>query len=246
MTAHLVHIWRAPIKSHGSERLDSIALSVGQTMPWDRKWAVAHEGARLSGTDWAPCANFSRAAKAPELVAITSRLDEARNEITLTHPKRPELTFNPDEDGGAFIDWVKPLMPENRAQSSHVVRADRGMTDTDFASISINNLASHRAVEQKLGRELDVARWRGNLIIDGFAPWEEFEWIGKTIAIGAVELRIEERITRCMATTANPATGQRDADTLGTLSTWGHRDFGVYGIVTKAGRIATGDAISVL
>ncbi len=247
MTPHLAHIWRYPIKSHGREELEQVTLKEGMTMPWDRTWAVAHEAARLRGDEWVPCANFSRGAKAPELMAISSTLDEAAGTVTLSHPNRPDLTFRPDDEGDALVDWVKPLMPETRAQSAQVIRAaDRGMTDTDFASISINNLASHRAVEQKLGQVLDPVRWRGNLILEGFALWEEFEWVGKTLAIGEVEMKIEEPITRCLATTANPATGERDADTLGALKSWGHQDFGVYGVVTKGGAIAKGDAVRVL
>ncbi|HBQ35556.1 MAG TPA: molybdenum cofactor biosysynthesis protein, partial [Rhodobacteraceae bacterium] len=65
--------------------------------------------------------------------------------------------------------------------------------------------------------------------------------------IGTVELDIKERIGRCMATTANPETGKRDADTLDALKThWGHTQFGVYGVVVKAGQINIGDKFEVL
>lgn len=246
MTPQLVKIWRSPIKGHGNEALESVTLTEGTTLPWDRTWAVAHEGARLKGDDWVPCANFSRGAKAPSLMAISSQFEEASGTISLKHPELPDLTFNPDTDSAEFIEWVKPIMPENRAQSVQIVRAkDRGMTDTDFASISINNVASHRAVEQRLGTELDISRWRGNLIVDGFALWEEFEWVGKTVQIGNARLHIEEPITRCLATTANPETGERDADTLGALKTWNHQEFGVYGVVTQGGTITVGDAVTV-
>ena len=58
---------------------------------------------------------------------------------------------------------------------------------------------------------------------------------------------MRERIKRCMATTANPDTGRRDADTLGALeSGWDHRDFGIYGEVVTPGRVARGDAVTVL
>ncbi len=247
MTKALAQIWRYPIKSHGREALEQVALEAGRTMSWDRTWAVAHEGTRTDGTEWAPCANFSRGAKAPGLMAISTELDETSERVTLRHPERPDLTVHPDRDANELIDWVRPLMPENRAQSTHIIRVPgRGMTDSDFPSISLNSLSSHRAVEQKLGYEIDPLRWRGNLILEGLDVWEEFDWIGKTVAIGSVELEIRERITRCLATTANPATGQRDADTLKALETWNHQDFGVYGVVTKGGQIALGDAVRVL
>ena len=43
------------------------------------------------------------------------------------------------------------------------------------------------------------------------------EWIGKIVQIGNIQFDIVEPVQRCMATTANPETGVRDADTLGAL-----------------------------
>ncbi|WP_298258310.1 MOSC N-terminal beta barrel domain-containing protein [uncultured Litoreibacter sp.] len=247
MTVTLAHIWRHPVKSHGREELSEVALIEGQTMPWDRTWAVAHEGARTDGTEWARCANFSRGAKAPQLMAIDCKLDETSEALTLSHPNRETVTLHPERDAPQFMDWVRPLMPENRAQSTHVVRVEgRGMTDTPFPSLSIANIATHAAVEAQLDTKLSMQRWRANLWLDGLEAWDEFNWVGKTLRIGEVEFSIEERITRCLATTVNPETGERDSDTLGALKTWGHQDFGVYGVVKKSGAIRTGDKAQII
>jgi uncharacterized protein YcbX len=247
MTARVHQLWRHPIKSHGHEALQKAKLIAGQTLPWDRTWAVAHEGAKTDGTAWAPCANFSRGSKAPALMAIEATLDETSETITLRHPNRPDVTLHPERDADKLIEWVRPLMPEDRAQSTRVIRVpERGMTDTDFPSVSIANLASHVAVEAKCGSDLSTRRWRANIWLDGPAAWTEFNWIGKTLAIGDVRLEVQERITRCLATTANPETGARDADTLGALQTWNHQDFGVYATVTQGGEIGLGDTARVL
>lgn len=247
MTGTVAHIWRHPIKSHGREALTSVALTENTTMPWDRTWAIAHEGARTTGTEWASCANFSRGAKAPSLMAINVKLDEASEAITLSHPDRPDITIHPERDAAKFLSWVKPLMPEDRAQSTEVMRVPgRGMTDSDFPSISICNLASHQAVEAHLNQSLSPIRWRGNIWLDALPAWEEATWVGKTIAIGSVELEIRQQITRCLATTASTKTGKRDADTLGALKHFGHQEFGIYGVVTKSGTIAHGDKAKVV
>ena len=247
MTATLSQIWRHPIKSHGHEALTHAHLIKGQTMPWDRTWAIAHQGAKTDGTAWAPCANFSRGAKAPALMAIDASLDEASEQITLTHPDRPDVTLHPEKDAAELIEWVEPLMPKDRAQSARVIRVPgRGMTDTDFPSISIANLASNAAVGDVLGTSLSPRRWRANLWLDGLAPWVEFDWLGKTLAIGEVRLDVQERITRCLATTANPETGERDADTLTALKSWNHQDFGIYATVSQGGDIRLGDTVRVL
>ncbi|SFR59560.1 MOSC domain-containing protein [Litoreibacter janthinus] len=242
MTVTLAHIWRHPVKSHGREALPEVALEAGQTMPWDRTWAVAHEGARIDGTEWGPCANFSRGSKAPKLMAINCSLDEESETVTFSHPDLPTVTLHPEREAAQLIEWTRALMPEDRAQSARVVRvAGRGMTDTPFPSISIANSASHQAVASQVGQSLSQKRWRANLWLDGLEAWEEFEWLGKTLRIGEVEFSIKERITRCLATTANPDTGERDADTLAALKSWGHQDFGIYASVKTPGTIRIGD-----
>ena len=242
MTGTLAHICRHPIKGHGREDLASVRLLAGACLPWDRHWAVAHDAARLTD-GWNPCMNFARGAKAPALMAITSTLDEATGTITLSHPTRGEITFRPDDaaDLPRFLDWVGPLNPSNRAQPARIVTAGRGMTDSDFPSVAILSRASLADLSARMGHDLSPHRWRGNLWLDGAAPFAEFDWIGRDIRIGDAVLNIKERITRCKATTVDPDTGISDADTLGALETaYGHQDFGVYATVTTGGTIALG------
>ncbi|MDO5756683.1 MAG: MOSC domain-containing protein [Rhodobacterales bacterium] len=248
MIARVGAIWRHPIKAHGRERVDRVTVAEGSTIPWDRRWAVAHEASSAPDTGWSPCPNFTRAAKAPQLMAISATSDMGRGTVTLRHPARPDLTFDPDAEAAEFLDWVRPLMPENRAAPARIVRqTDRGLTDSDFASISLVNRASHADFSRSMGRDLDVLRWRGNIVLDGLDPWAEAGWIGKTLQIGTAQLCVREPITRCLATTANPNTGERDADTLGALKSYrGNHEFGVCAIVTQGGEIAVGDSVEPL
>lgn len=250
MTARVAEIWRHPIKSHGRERVDGVTLEAGRTIPFDRCWAVAHERSCFDADRprWQPCTEFSIGAKSPRLQAIKAHM--VGRHLTLNHPDRPEITIDPDDDGdgGRFIQWVMPISNGNRMLPARLVRAaDTAMTDTDYPSISLINLASHRAVETQLGQQISPLRWRGNLLIDGPEPWAEMNWIGKRLRLGEVEVEVVEPITRCMATTANPETGMRDADTLAALKGgFGHQDCGVYLRVTSGGRLNEGDALEVL
>ncbi|MEP5759179.1 MAG: MOSC N-terminal beta barrel domain-containing protein [Litoreibacter sp.] len=247
MTITVAHLYRHPIKAHGRESLDWVTLTEGQTMPWDRAWAVAHEGARTDGSAWASCANFSRGAKAPSLMAVTSHLDEDSEEITLRHPGKQDITIHPERDSDRLVEWVKSLMPTERAQSTRVVRVpNRGMTDTEFPSISINSIATHAAVADQLGQPLSIDRWRGNIWLDGMEAWQEFDWVGKSVQIGEAVFDIRQQITRCRATMVNPDTGVLGADTLAALKSFGHQEFGIYGVVTKSGAVALGDAVVII
>lgn len=237
-------LWRHPIKSHGREALTSVSLRAGEAMPWDRVWAVAHEAARAKRGEWAPCANFSRVSKAPKLMAITIVLDEAKGLLTLSHPDRPDLTFDPDKEPDALIGWTAPLVPQDRALPDHIMRLDgRGYTDSDFPSVTLCNRASHRALEAQMGQELSIHRWRGNVWFESDTPWIEFDWIDRDIQIGGAKLRPRERTDRCLATTTNPETGKRDADTLAALASFGHQDFSVRCEVVSSGNVCVGDEV---
>lgn len=241
-------LYRHPIKSHGRESLDHVTLTEGQSMPFDRHWAIAHDAAKTDGSDWAPCANFSRGSKAPRLMAIDAQLDEHSGSVTLTHPDLPTLTVNPDAeaDAEALLAWVMPLVPQDRALPAKVMRlAGRGFTDTDFPSVSLCNNASHGAVEALAQTPLSPLRWRGNIWFDGTTAWDEFDWIGKKVRLGEAVLQIKEPILRCLATTANPQTGERDVDTLRTLDILGHQNFGIYASVVATGKVAVGDKLEV-
>ena len=236
-------LWRYPIKAIGRERLESIQLVPGKTLPGDRLWAVAHEAARLE-PGWNPCRNFARAASGPALQAITTQTGPD-GAMTLTHPDLPPLTLTLPADSDALLAWLTPLWPADRPPLSQVVPSGtRGMTDSDNPTVSIMNLASLRALSQKSGLNLQPERFRGNVWIDGAAPWEEHDWTGKTITLGTATLHVDHPITRCMATHANPATGRRDADVLRALnSDWDHQFFGVNAVVETAGSVAIGDTL---
>ncbi len=241
-------LWRHPIKAHGVEALDASAFLAGRTMPWDRVWAIAHEASKVA-TDqpigWVQCGNFSRGAKSPSLMAIRARTDETRGRVTLTHPEAGSITVAPDEPGDAeaLVNWVQPLSNPNRALPRAVVRAKHaGMTDSAFPSVAILNRASLKALSEKAGQPLAEERFRGNIWLDGLAPWEEFDLVGKDIRIGSAVFTIREPITRCMATAANPETGRIDLDTLGLLgSGFGHSEFGTYAQVIEDGHVSIGD-----
>lgn len=244
MTARRVaQITRHPIKGHGREDLASVRLLAGACLPWDRHWAVAQEGAKVNEGAWTPCASFARGAKAPALMAVESTLDEATATVTLRHPDRGEITFRPDDpaDLPRFLDWAGPLIPESRARPARIVTAGRGMTDSDFPSVAVLNTASLADLSARMGKALSPHRWRGNIWLDGAAAWSEWDWIGRDLRVGDAVLRIEERITRCVATKVDPTTGVTDADTLGALeAAFGHQDFGVYATVIEGGKVAVG------
>ena len=94
----VTEIFRHPLKSHGREALARGDIVSGCGHALGSRWAVAHEASKADGSEWAACANFSRVSKAPLLMAITARLNEADQSLTLSHPNRKDFTFQPDDE----------------------------------------------------------------------------------------------------------------------------------------------------
>ncbi len=250
MTGRLAHIFRHPIKAHGREELASVVLSAGHALPFDRHWAVAHAASKFDPAvpGWMSCANFQRGMRTPSVMAIAAQYDEGTGLMHLTHPDLPPLSFHPQTEGAAFIDWIRSISPDGRFAPTALVQSPGvAMTDSDYPTVSIKNLASNADLSARMGVDLSIHRWRGNLWVEGVAAWEEFGWVGRRLQVGEAVLDVRERVGRCKATTANPATGVVDADTLAALrAVVGEQDFGMFGVVVQGGRIAPGDRVEVL
>lgn len=109
---------------------------------------------------------------------------------------------------------------------------------------------SLEAVQAALGDEVSELRFRSNIAIDGLRAWEEQSWVGRQVCIGAVEFDVVKSKTRCLATHANPTTGQRDLAILTTLTQkLGQENptFAVAMMPTGAGgQIRVGDEVALL
>jgi len=251
MSAQIGRIYRHPVKSLGEEARDEVTLSAGCTMPWDRAWAVTHGASAFDpgAPEWVKPTNFVTQTFVPALSQIGAAYDEGSGQLTLTHPARPEITLAPGTPDGAaaLTDWLLPLAEDVRPGPYGLARLPGGaFTDDPDTHIAINSLASLRALEAAAGRPLAHIRFRGNFWLDGLDPWQEFEWVGQEISLGAARLEIIEPIVRCNATAANPETGQRDLPLPNLLEErYGHRDFGVYAQVIEGGPVRLGDPVTV-
>lgn len=245
----LAAIVRHPVKSIGHEEIARAGLAPGRVLPFDRVWAVAHAAAKIAPGHgaWAAKMNFLRGVAGPELMAISASSQPEARQITLRHPRAGAITVNLDlpDDAARLIGWLRPLWPASRPAPAFVTAVpDQAMTDVPDPFLSILNLASNRELGARMGLDLSIHRWRGNLWVEGMEPFAEFALVGRRLRIGDALLEVAEPITRCRATCVDPATGREEGDTLKALNeAYGHQDFGVYARVIEAGEIATGDRV---
>ena len=113
--------------------------------------------------------------------------------------------------------------------------------------VSLNNLASLRDFEAKVGARRHRRRFRANVWFSGAPAWAERDWIGREIQVGGAVLRVLKGTTRCPVTEVNPETGERDADPVAELrSLYGHVELGVHAEVVDSGQFSIGDAMELM
>ena len=114
------------------------------------------------------------------------------------------------------------------------------------APVSLVSTASLKELGRRIGREVDGARFRPTFVVE--ADVEEGSWAGRELVIGEARIIVRSGIPRCAVVDMNPETGTRDAPVLQTLGGYrrsdGEIDFGVDAVVSAAGRVRHGNAVS--
>ena len=120
----------------------------------------------------------------------------------------------------------------------------------DAFPISIVSQQSLNTMNQLEGESrFDVRRFRPNLLVDvpgSDHPFPEQAWVGKTLAIGSVTLRIDTTCPRCAMTTHGFDDLPQDPQIMRKLVANSEGNLGIYASVVKVGKVATGDSVSVM
>jgi len=179
------------------------------------------------------------------LASIQNRFGDATNILTVFCNSRQvakrKLT---DAFGRATIEKnFDAFMGKISGGQPKVIEGVGGHVLSDHASpmLSIINLASVKDLERVTQKSVNSRRFRGNILINGLAPWQEFDWIRKSVAIADVYFSVTGRIDRCAATNVNPDTAEREMNIVASLKRgFDHIDMGVFIRVETAGTIKAG------
>jgi len=113
-------------------------------------------------------------------------------------------------------------------------------------SVSLLNVQSIIDFQKKIGKEIEVPRFRGNICIDGLKAWEERNWIGKIIKINDISFKVEKNIPRCVAINLKPKTDNSSLNLLQLLKkNYNHFDMGIYLTPLNDGKIKISNSISL-
>jgi len=88
-------------------------------------------------------------------------------------------------------------------------------------------------------------RFRPNIVVtpESGTPFQEDDWAGSAVRIGAAVVRIDRRDSRCTIVNVDPATGRPDSRLLKAIGTARGTRAGVYATTVQPGLIRVGDPV---
>ncbi|MDQ3021364.1 MAG: MOSC domain-containing protein [Bacteroidota bacterium] len=119
----------------------------------------------------------------------------------------------------------------------------------DEACVSLISHETIFKIERESERSLDIRRFRPNLLIETNSgnPFEEDNWVGRTFFFGeesdgpAVSLTLRD--LRCVMVNFDPDTARSDANVMKSIVKLNENNAGVYGTVTKIGKLIVGQKV---
>jgi GntR family transcriptional regulator/MocR family aminotransferase len=251
-------IYRYPIKGLSPEPLQGISLEAGKPFPFDRVFALVRPNVPVDveAPRWAKKGLFMMLMLDDALARVHTELDVETLRFTVSTSAsstgdRPRVLLASDLSTSQGRRAVEAFFRDHVPALSGPPKLVRALDDGHFMDkpdsvISCINLATVRSLEAQWGRPVHPLRFRANFYLEGFRPWEEFDWIGSDILLGDVLFRVDRRNGRCGATNVNPETGERDMDIPGSLrKSFGHKDVGIYLVARNAGKVVVGDPVTV-
>ena len=243
-------LYRYPVKGLSPQALQRVRLEPGQTLPADRLYAVENGpcGFDPEHPAYFPKIRFLMLMRNERLAALHADYDEESHSLSIRwqgrEAARGDLRMS---EGRATVERFLAEYCADELRGPPRVLYGEGHSFSDVAKkvVSIINLASVAAVESAAGAPVNPLRFRGNLYVEGWPAWHEFDLLDREITIGSARLKVVKRIVRCAATEVDPDTGIRDLDIPRTLmDTFGHADCGVYAEVVEGGEVAIGNRIT--
>ncbi len=251
MAATVSAIYRYPVKGLSGEPLDQVDLTPGQCLPGDRRFAIAHGSAQFrdGNPHWLEKNSFLMLAKDEKLAQLRVQYDDDDETLTVLRDGKAVVTAKAGEAMGRMLigQFFASFMAASLRGAPKFVAAEGvNFTDVPEKYLSLISLASVADLERVARQPVDPLRFRGNLYLEGLAPWAEANWIGQTLAIGDLRLEVVQPIGRCAATNVNPETAERDMNVpLSLRKGFGHITMGVYARVVEGGSLDRGSSVKV-
>jgi uncharacterized protein YcbX len=260
--AHVAALYRYPVKGFTPEQCETLTVLDEGRVAGDRVLGIRFADTEAGDNEWSRKHGMVALINTPGLARLQVSFDAKalRLRLSLDNSVMADEVLTPEgrrRIGAALAEYVLKL--DENPLTDHPERLPLrvigdGQTpryhDEEPGRVTLHGRGSLRALEAVLKKEVSELRFRSNIAVDGLSAWEEQSWIGRKVRVGAVEFSVVKPKTRCLATHANPATGERDLPILTTLTQkMGQENptFAVAIVPTRAGgEIHVGDGVTVL
>ena len=223
-------LYRYPVKGFTAEVCDALSVLEGGRIAGDRVLGVRFADSTIPGDAWGTKHEFVALVNTPGLARLCLEFNHQTLRLRVSLQDEVLIDQALDDAGrerfaSAIEDFVLKL--DENPLSSHPGRlplrivgdgATSRYQDDEAGYVTLHGRPSLAAVAAASGvSDLSERRFRSNVAIDGLDAWEEQAWIGRSVRIGAVNFKAVSAKGRCLATHANPLTGQRDLPIMRTL-----------------------------
>ena len=228
---HVAALYRYPVKGLTPELAARLRVLATGAVEGDRVLGLqlADAGLPVRG-DWWPKDRFVTLMTTPGVARIDARFDLEARWLELAVGGEVQASAHLDEPGEragleaaatAFVLSLADNPLRGRPERAPLRLVGDGRTprfhDRGARHVTILNRASMRALSEAIGAPIDERRFRGNIVLDGLAPWDELTWLDREIALGDTRFKVTGPVVRCLATHADPQGGGRDLDVMQTL-----------------------------
>jgi uncharacterized protein YcbX len=227
-------IFRYPVKSMRGEALDTVALG-WHGVEGDRRLALR----RIEERGAFP---WLTAGKLPALIAFTPQRDGAEGDAPPAHVRTPEGELLP-----AFGEALAADIGRRHGAPVEMMQLKHGIFDD--ATISVIASATIDEIARLAGQPADVRRFRPNVVVRATrgVPFEEDGWVGGVLtfgdATGGPVVAVTMPDLRCGMVNLDPDGGPATPETLKAVVRANENRAGVYGTVTRVGRVSVGQAV---
>jgi len=257
-----------PIKSCAPVALNEARVTA-RGLEHDRRWMIADGDGK-----------FLTQRTLPELALVHLAIDGERYVVRREGQPALLLPFAHDDGGRVDVevwgdhmrarrhdhgsDWFSRVvggdvqlvfMPDDtrRPVDEDYARADDIVSFADGFPLLVVNRASLETLARDAGSDVDVRRFRPNVVVAGAEPWAEDDW--RVLAVGdgaarSLTLRTPKPCARCSIPGVDPETAAITKEPLRTLAKLRTRDhqalFGINAIPDGEGTLRVGDSVRSL
>jgi MOSC domain-containing protein len=232
---HVEAIFRYPVKSMGGEQLDVAQLG-WHGIEGDRRLAFRRIEDR-SGFPWLT------AGKLPHLVLfVPQRPEDGAQGDFPTHVRTPDGRLLP-----VFAEELAAEVGRQYGAPVQMMQMKHGIFDDATISVIASNTVAE--IGRLAGLSPDVRRFRPNVVARLLrpAPFQEDDWVGGVLTFGegddAPAIAVTKRDVRCAMLNLDPDTARPAAEMMKAVVRANKNNAGIYGTVTRIGRLTVGQTI---